>query len=143
MRQAILGAIMLSWLVYGCEETGPPRGFALPEGDIERGREAFVELKCFTCHQVEGLEEELPRTSASPMVNVMLGGLAMREPTDGELVTSIINPQHVLYPGGDPDAITSGGESRMANYNEILTVEQLINLVSFLHDRYETAGQGE
>lgn len=133
-----LSAILLSCLFYGCQETGPPRGFALPEGDVERGREAFVELRCHTCHVVAGLEDELPRPTASPMVGVTLGGIAMREPTDGELVSSIINPTHELYPAGEPASITSGGESRMANYNELLTIQQLIDLVSFLHDRYQT-----
>jgi sulfur-oxidizing protein SoxX len=138
MRYRFVGAILLTWLFYGCQETGPARGFALPEGDSERGKETFVELRCNTCHQVEGLEDELERPTASPPVDVKLGGLAMREPTDGELVTSIINANHELYPAGDSDAMVSGGESRMANYNEVITVAQMIDLVAFLHDRYET-----
>lgn len=138
MWYRFVGVILLSWLIYGCQETGPPRGFALPEGDPGRGMETFVELRCNTCHQVVGLEDELERPTASPPVDVQLGGLAMREPTDGELVTSIINANHELYPAGDPDAMVSGGESRMANYNEMITVAQLIDLVAFLHDRYET-----
>lgn len=139
MRYRVVGTLLLSWLCFGCQETGPPRGFVLPEGDPERGKETFVELRCNTCHQVEGLEDEFERPTASPPVDVKLGGLAMREPTDGELMTSIINPSHELYPAGDPDAMVSGGESRMANYNEVITVAQLIDLVAFLHDRYETA----
>ena len=30
------------------------------------------------------------------------------------------------------------GESRMANLNSVMTVEQLIDLVAFLQDRYQT-----
>ncbi|HXV62295.1 MAG TPA: c-type cytochrome [Vicinamibacteria bacterium] len=140
MRYQIFEIAIAACLFLGCQETGGPsaRGFALPAGDAEQGRAAFVELKCYTCHEVAGLERELPRPTATPVVDVKLGGLAMREPTDGELVTSIVNPPHDLYPGGEEERITSGGESRMANYNEVITAQQLIDLVAFLHERYET-----
>jgi hypothetical protein len=73
------------------------------------------------------------------MVDVKLGGLAMREPTDGELLTSIINPSHRIFPGSEEqEKIVSGSESRMANLREVMTVQQLLDLVTFLHDRYET-----
>jgi hypothetical protein len=110
----------------------------LPGGNVEHGQQAFVDLKCHSCHGVAGLEQELPRPSATPEVDVVLGGLAMREPTDGELLTAIVNPQHQLYPGGEAARITIDGTSRMANYNDVITAQQLIDLVAFLHDRYET-----
>jgi hypothetical protein len=98
-----------------------------------------VDLKCFTCHEVAGLEDELPRPTATPVVDVKLGGLAMREPADGELVSAIINPSHEIYPAGEKDRVTrESGGSRMANLNEVMTVQQLIDLVAFLHERYET-----
>lgn len=140
--QGIIPAALLAAALGACtipqdgEET---RGFALPAGDVERGQQAFVDLKCYTCHEVEGLENELPRPTANPVVDVKLGGLAMREPTDGELVTAIINAPHDIYPGGEEERITVDGSSRMANYNEIMTTQQLIDLVAFLHARYETA----
>ena len=31
-------------------------GFRLPDGDIEKGKATFVELKCHLCHTVEGVE---------------------------------------------------------------------------------------
>ncbi|HEX9724045.1 MAG TPA: cytochrome C, partial [Vicinamibacteria bacterium] len=88
--------------------------------------------------EVAGLEKVLPPPSASPLVDVVLGGLAVREPTDGELLTAIVNPPHELYPGGEEVRITTDGTSRMANYNDIITAQQLIDLVAFLHARYET-----
>lgn len=138
---AIMKAAILSSLFGACqipqagEET---RGFSLPPGDAERGRRDFVELKCTACHEVEGLENELPRPTANPAVDVKLGGLAMREPTDGELFTAIVNPPHAIYPGGEEARVTADGGSRMANYNELMTAQQLIDLVAFLHERYET-----
>jgi hypothetical protein len=88
---------------------------------------------------VEGLEDELPRPVATPETGVKLGGLAMREPTDGELVTSIVNPSHQLYPAGEEQRMVSGEGSRMANLNEAMTVQNLIDIAAFLHERYETA----
>jgi hypothetical protein len=110
----------------------------LPEGDVERGRQAFEDLRCTTCHEVAGLEDELPRPTADPQVDVTLGGLAMREPTDGELFTSIIHPSHQIAPAAEPERVTSGAGSRMANLNEVLKMQQVIDIVAFLHDRYET-----
>jgi hypothetical protein len=44
-----------------------------------------------------------------------------------------------LYPAGETERITSGSGSRMANLNEAMTVQNLIDIVAFLHERYETA----
>jgi hypothetical protein len=120
-------------------EEKSPRGFEFPEGDADRGREAFVVLRCSSCHEVAGLEDELPCPVATPATGVELGGLGMREPSDGELVTSIINPSRHLYTAGEAERITSGGGSRMANLNESMKVQNLIDIVAFLHERYETA----
>ena len=138
----LLVAIAMGSFAYlGCAggETGEERGFALPEGDVERGQQAFAELRCYTCHEVDGLENELPRPTATPVTGVKLGGLAMREPTDGELLTSIVNPSHRIYPAGEEERVTSGDGSRMANLNDVMTAQQMIDLVAFLHDRYRTA----
>jgi len=59
------------------------------------------------------------------------------QPTDGRFVTSIINPSHKLAPGYPKERIVSGGISRMADYNDVMTVRQLVDLVAFLHSRYE------
>ncbi|HSF15973.1 MAG TPA: c-type cytochrome [Vicinamibacteria bacterium] len=141
LQHSFIAVLILMGALSGCQETGAPRGFALPEGDAQQGRVAFEELKCFTCHEVAGLEDDLPRPTATPVVDVKLGGLAMREPTDGELLTSIANPSHSIYPAGEKERIVSGEGSRMANLNEVMTVQQLIDLVAFLHERYTTTEQ--
>ena len=138
MRYVLLILVAVS-LVLSCVETGERsgRGLALPAGDVGRGEQAFVDLRCHACHEVEGLDAPAP--VATPQVDVKLGGLAMREPTDGELVTSIVNPSHTLIPGHEEERITSGGGSRMADYREVMTVQQLIDLVAYLHSVYGTA----
>jgi len=145
-RHAMQFALVSAALAFGCqagseEQARSSRGFALPQGDVEAGQKAVVDLRCTTCHEVHGLEDELPRPTATPIVGVTLGGLAMREPTDGELITSIINPSHHVNTPNEQQNVTSGSESRMAaaNLNESMTVQQLLDIVAFLHDRYETA----
>ncbi len=122
------------------EQARSSRGFALPQGSVQDGRQAIVELRCTTCHEVHGLEDELPRPTATPIVGVKLGGLLPREPTDGELLTSIINPTHRINTPNEQQNVSSDGESRMARagLNATMTVQQMIDIVAFLHDRYET-----
>lgn len=129
-------AILVLGALAGC---GPPEksssGFRLPDGDIEKGHMAFLDLKCNACHRVTGLD--LPAPVASPPVLVTLGGTVPSPRTDGELVTSIINPTHKIRYGYSRELVESAGHSRMADYGEVMTVSQLVDLVAFLHSRYE------
>ncbi len=69
-------------------------------------------------------------------MNVRLGGEVSRIGTYGELVTSIINPSHRLAKGHATEDISDEGKSLMTNYNDVLTVQQLIDLTAFLQSRY-------
>jgi len=71
-----------------------PKGFRLPDGNPESGRQAFLDLQCHACHKLPG--EQLPEISIAAPVSVMLGGPVSRVKTYGELVTAIINPSHKL-----------------------------------------------
>ena len=66
-----------------------------------------------------------------------LGGSVNYQPTDGRFVTSIINPDHKLAPGYPTENVQEDGVSRMADYRDVMTVRQLVDLVAFLHSRYE------
>lgn len=126
-------AALLSACLPGPESA---MGFRLPEGDADRGLQAFNELACYECHTVRGME--VPGSDAD-VERVVLGRDVGRVQTYGELVTSLINPTHKLAPGYDEEDVTIGGESRMAlaYLNEAMTVRQLIDLVAFLQPRYE------
>jgi len=118
-------------------------GFRLPDGSPERGREAFVALRCNACHQIEGLDLPFQGTGAA---SVTLGGRTVAVKTYGELVTSIINPSHKLARGYPAEDVSSDGESLMsiAYLNDVMTVQQLIDLVAFLQAHYEVVPpQGE
>jgi mono/diheme cytochrome c family protein len=112
------------------------RGFRLPDGDADRGLAALTDLQCHACHSVEGLDLQYLGTGAA---DVKLGGTVARVKTYGELVTSIINPSHKLAPGYQRDEVSIDGESLMtlASVNDVMTVQQLIDLVAFLQARYE------
>lgn len=133
----------LSTLVIFCGliacDSGPrsPVGFLLPEGDVEQGKAAFVELQCHSCHPVDGVDLPSPLVIPSPSASVVLGGQVYEIRTDGYLVTSIIHPSHKLARGLQKERITTSvGESRMPDYSEIMTVQQLIDMVAFLQSRY-------
>jgi mono/diheme cytochrome c family protein len=135
-QQAMPLTVLVAVSLWAC---APPErsatGFRLPAGDAAAGRAAFLELQCNACHEVRGLD--LPGPVAEPAVPVTLGGTVDYQPTDGRFVTSIINPSHKLAPGFPRDRVESGAISRMADYSEVMTVRQLVDLVAFLHSRYE------
>ena len=99
LAAAIVGAA-------GCQGPRSAAGFRLPPGDAHRGQAAFLELKCNQCHRVVGLA--LPGPTADP--SVLLAGMVNRVKTDGELVTSIVNPSHRIVEGYPRDLVRSGHE---------------------------------
>jgi mono/diheme cytochrome c family protein len=125
-------------VAQGCDliEAQSARGFRLPDGDATAGRQAFVNLRCHACHQVEGIDVKFEGTGAA---SVQLGGETVRVKSYGELVTSIINPSHRIAPGVQADAVAPGGTSLMeiAGLNDTMTVRQLIDLVAFLQTTYK------
>ena len=127
-------------LLVACDQ-GPNtgRGLRLPEGDISSGQQSFVALGCHHCHGITGVE--LP--SSDPRERVLmieLGGEVIRVKTYGELVTSIVNPQHIIdqkYLNAWPAEGRGDVQSPMPSFNTGMTVEQLINIVTFLDSHYE------
>lgn len=127
-----LGAICLA----GCD-SGPKgsAGFTLPDGDAERGKAAFVEFQCNTCHvtkQVAQLEQ-----SVASKISITLGGETTQIKTYGELVTSIINPSHRVVRPDDAGMANEKGESKMISFNDVMTVTQMVDLVAFVQSNYE------
>ncbi|MGB5326414.1 MAG: hypothetical protein WBN40_13465 [Pseudomonadales bacterium] len=57
--------------------------------------------------------------------------------TYGELVTAIVNPSHKILQSFAPQHKGADGGSAMRNYNDVMTVTQLIDLVSFLQTQYQ------
>lgn len=110
-----------------------PKGFVLPAGDPELGKQAFVSFGCVDCHTVTNdtfnIEPKLQQAIA-------LGGQRSEVMTYGRLVTSIIHPSETIK--GNEDAFQIGdGLSLMPEFKETMTVKQLADLVSYLIDYYD------
>ena len=99
----------------------------LPAGDAASGREAFVALQCHACHEVEG-DSAVPLLTAVEPAPALGPSLARLSP--GELVSAVAVPSHsVMHLQAKPE----GGElSRMGDFNDVMTVRQLMDIVSYL-----------
>ena len=117
-------------------------GLYLPEGNADQGKQAFIDLGCTWCHTVKGVELPMVENEPAPF-NVQLGGQVYRVKTYGELVTSIINPNHIIsYQNRqilEKHARDEKTEikSLMPSFNDKMSVTQLVNLVTFLDAHYE------
>jgi len=122
----------LALFTGGCTPEG--RGFKLPQGEVDAGKAAFVELACNECHTVADIDI---RTDANGAYELKLGGKVSRVKTYGELVTSIIHPSHKIARLYSAAPLEVEGESAMRGYNGIMTVQQLVDLVTFLETEYD------
>ena len=129
-----LGLTALIGLVGCMPSPDSPRGFVLPAGDVDAGRQAFIDLQCHGCHRISGVD--LPQFLGSAPVAIVLGGESARVRTYGDLVTSIINPSHRLIAGYPTEQVSRDGESIMPVLDSVMTVQQLIDLVALLQSSY-------
>jgi mono/diheme cytochrome c family protein len=135
-RQLAVAAITVALTACGLNDPKSARGFRLPDGNMEAGKQAFLDLGCSSCHSVEGIE---PKAAVTGIANVKLGGEVTIVQSYGELVTSIINPSHKIALGTDPTQVAPDGQSLMerAALNDRMTVRQLTDLVAFLQTTYK------
>ncbi len=128
---SILMGFALMLLFSNCNTQSA--GFALPEGSVADGKIEFVGLNCNTCHSVADIAWEGVEGQDE---HFKLGGEVSRVKTYGELVTAIINPSHKLARTYRVQQDTSTVQSPMENYNEMMTVQQLVDLVTYLKKQY-------
>jgi mono/diheme cytochrome c family protein len=99
----------------------------LPAGDATAGREAFVSLQCSACHPVAG-DRAIPEPTAVDLGPEL--GPALVRLSQGELVGAIVVPSHSVV---QFHAKPEGTElSRMSDFTEVMTVRQLVDIVSYL-----------
>ncbi|MEM6709461.1 MAG: cytochrome C [Pseudomonadota bacterium] len=118
----------------GCDPQA--RGFSLPPGDANKGLTTFQELQCNQCHSIPKLIKKR-YDSLYPDVEIALGGPVHRVKTYGELVTAIIHPGKAVSRPVPEAAMTDEDTSIMPIYNGAMTVEQLVDLTTFLQQTYE------
>lgn len=125
-------------LLTGCE-FGPdsPRGFSLPQGSPDKGETAIFRHRCLSCHEIVGLEAESATVAAEIPQKIVLGGQIRRVATYAELVTSVINPSHRISRTHEAYVKDQHGNSIMRNYNDVMTVSELVDIVAYLQPLYE------
>jgi mono/diheme cytochrome c family protein len=99
--------------------------FTLPPGNPARGRELFVKFECYSCHQVIG--ESFPEPGGDA-IGPELRQMGPMHPPE-YFVEAIMNPSAVI---GEDRYRADDGRSKMPSFNDIMTVEELIDLAAFL-----------
>ena len=90
-----------------------------PDGDVHRGMQAFKDLKCVTCHKVASIPE-LAALNEEPI------GPALDHPGVKPCRMDIL--VQIVAPGTDPSIRTS----HMGNFDDVMTVAQLTDLIAFV-----------
>ena len=137
MKYIWFSGLALVFAILASCDLGPdsPRGFSLPEGDVEAGKAVLLKYQCLSCHTLEGVEQE--DVVKSSEISVKLGGKSTVVKTYAELVTSVINPSHKIATRYPVTMVQEKGVSKMKVYNDVMTVTELVDLVQFLQTKYE------
>jgi len=125
----VLGLLRVAAQPAAHGEHGTPAGWSLswPTGDPSRGRAAFVRFECYSCHEVRG--ERFPAPNEPGKLGPELSVMGPVHEA-GYFVEAIVNPNAVVDRGRVYEA--ADGSSKMPSYNDSLTVQELIDLVTFL-----------
>jgi mono/diheme cytochrome c family protein len=127
----------LMTLLVACKQEQPVKGFVMPEGNAEKGKEVFVAYNCYRCHEISGVD--LPERKFEPPFIVELGGKVLRVKDYGELMTAVVNPDHVISPEYRAQLMQAGKEpdqTPMPYFGDTMTITELTDLVEFLHAQY-------
>jgi Cu/Ag efflux protein CusF len=104
-----------------------PKGwqFTMPKGDAAKGREAFEKFACYVCHEIRG--EKFPAAAPGNVLGPELSQMGPLHPLE-YFTESMINPSaHAAKKHRGPD-----GKSTMPAHNERMTVQELIDLSSYI-----------
>ena len=136
MKATLLTVAGLSILLLagiGCvREQKSTRGFVFPEGDIAQGQSTFVDLNCYECHRVSGVMG-LPDPAIPSGKVIVLGGTDQSTKTYGDLITAIIHPSESVTARS---AARTPADEGMPSVNDVMTVQQMLDLVTFLSPQY-------
>jgi Cu/Ag efflux protein CusF len=97
--------------------------FTMPRGDSAKGREVFVKYECYFCHEVRGENFVFAGEDYGPELSQM-GPLHPLE----YFAESVINPNAAV----ETENRKPGGKSTMPDYNNRMTVQELIDLSAYL-----------
>jgi hypothetical protein len=138
MRESNIRALTLLAVVASLAVTSAPaEELRLPAGSPEDGLKSFVALRCVHCHRVTGVPIQDPELAKR--LDLTLGAEARFVRSYPDLITAITNPRHVIQKQYsqllDPTQQVET-EPFMLDLSREMTVRQLIDIVSFLDQRY-------
>ncbi len=100
--------------------------FSLPDGDSKQGEAVFMGMRCFTCHVSRARVPNAPTIAIG--TGPFLGSSYAKLPKE-YLAESIIRTHRVVAAAGyEPKKDIAG----MGQYNYLMTVEELVDLVAYL-----------
>jgi len=134
MKTCIAILSVLAAVATACSSPSPsavPVILTFPSGDVAAGRQAFLDLKCTTCHRVPSEPAFPAAVSANPGPEIN-SRLANRD--FSYLATAIMSPSHALSPDTSVDvrAQMEGALSPMGDFSRVMTVRQLVDLHAYL-----------
>jgi hypothetical protein len=136
---ALFGLLAASPLLLSGCASAALFGFPIEEGDINAGRQAFLDHRCHQCHSVAG--ERLPPLAGAARPVLELGGETTVIRSYADLTTSIINPNHAISERYRDQQLALNTQipldSPMPRPSlDTMSVRQLIDIVAFLDSRY-------
>ena len=135
--------LLSSSALLGCNKgVDSTTGFNLPAGDMVKGEVAFKKYQCSSCHVFEDddkgkyVDQSIIKELEQPIV---LGTSSYSIKNYAQLLTSIINPSHKIAQQAYPlkYATEANGDSKMQIYNDVMTVSELTDIVTFLQPKYK------
>ncbi|MBT3435957.1 MAG: c-type cytochrome [Nitrospinaceae bacterium] len=99
--------------------------FQVSKGYPEDGRESFEKFQCYKCHAVDG--EKFPKPEGDA-VGPELSQMGPMHPVEF-FAESILNPNAQISFSRDK---SPEGNSKMPSYNEIMSLQELVDLSAFL-----------
>jgi hypothetical protein len=130
--------VIVGVIVLGATACGPQApsntetlAVALPSGDVDAGRQAFLDLKCTACHAVPS-EPAFPAPVSANPGPVLDARLASRDLS--YLATAIASPSHALSvdTSGEVRAQIQGVLSPMGDFSRVMTVRQFVDTHTYL-----------
>jgi mono/diheme cytochrome c family protein len=112
---------------HGDHATPAEWKFKWPKGNPAKGRQVFVKIECYSCHEVRG--ESFPAPSEKGKVGPELSQMGPLHEVE-YFAEAIINSSASIEKGKGYDA--ADGSSKMPSYNDSVTVQEVIDLVAYL-----------
>lgn len=138
MKPALTLVVLVTFISFLTQAEDPVhQTTVVPQGKAGVGKKLFVEKGCYKCHTVRNTE--LPKLEVEPTYAIPLGGPDQDGWTRDKFAAAIMNPNHTVAEEYRILMITLGDHfkaenSPMPTFNDFLTVNDMINLATFLSE---------